>query len=55
MLHWASLIFKMLVLPIGADQESTTAWILDKNQRQRFEALVLEFNGFGFAITTPSK
>ena len=46
---------QMLVLPIGADQESTTAWILDKNQRQRFEALVLEFNGFGFAITTPSK
>lgn len=42
-----------LVLPFGIGQNTTTAWILDGNKRQRFEGFFLEFNGFGCAITIP--
>ena len=42
-----------LVLPFGTGQSKTTAWILDGDKPQCFEALFLEFNGFGCAITIP--
>lgn len=42
-----------IVLPVGVDEKTTTAWILDGNKRMRFEGLFLEFNGFGCAITIP--
>jgi 4'-phosphopantetheinyl transferase EntD len=44
-----------LVLPFGTGQSKTTAWILDGNKPQCFEALFLEFNGFGCAITIPQE
>ena len=44
-----------LALPFGTGQSKTTAWILDGNKPQCFEALFLEFNGFGCAITIPQE
>ncbi|MDA8591650.1 4'-phosphopantetheinyl transferase superfamily protein [Flavobacteriaceae bacterium] len=42
-----------MVIPFGEEKNSTIAWILDETNRQRFEGLFLEFEGFGCAITTP--
>lgn len=42
-----------MVIPFGKEKNSTVAWILDKTNRQRFEGMFLEFEGFGCAITTP--
>lgn len=41
-----------MVIPFGKEKNSTVAWILDENNRQRFEGMFLEFEGFGCAITT---
>ena len=42
-----------MVIPFGKEKNSTVAWILDENNRQHFEGMFLEFEGFGCAITTP--
>jgi 4'-phosphopantetheinyl transferase EntD len=43
-----------LVIPLGEEKNTTVAWILDGTNRQCFNGLFLEFEGFGCAITTPS-
>ena len=42
-----------MVIPFEKEKKSTVAWILDESNRQRFEGMFLEFEGFGCAITTP--
>ena len=42
-----------LVLPFGTEKNVTNAWILEGEKRFNFEAVFFEFDGFGFAITTP--
>lgn len=45
---------QMLVLPFDDQIQNTTAWILESKNRKRFKASFFEFNGYVFAVTTPS-
>ena len=49
------MVFKkhFLVLPFGTASNSTSAWIIEKNQKTKYKAIFMEFEGFGCAITTP--
>lgn len=49
------MVFKkhFLVVPFGTDSNSTTAWIIEENQKTKYKAIFIEFEGFGCAITTP--
>ena len=46
------MVFKkhFLVVPFGTESNSTTAWIIHNNNRLKFKAIFMEFEGFGCAI-----
>ena len=50
------MVFKthFLVLPFGTESNSTTAWIIKENQKLKYKALFMEFEGFGCAIVGPN-
>ena len=50
------MVFKkhFLVLPFGTEANSTTAWIIEANQRTKYKAIFMEFEGFGCAIVEPN-
>jgi len=49
------MVFKkhFLVLPFGTESNSTSAWIIEEEQKSKYKAIFMEFEGFGCAITTP--
>ena len=49
------MVFKkhFLVLPFGTESNSTSAWIIEDQQRSKYKAILMEFEGFGCVITTP--
>ena len=49
------MLFKkhFLVLPFGTESNTTSAWIIKNNQRSKYKAIFMEFEGFACAITTP--
>ena len=50
------MVFKthFLVLPFGSESNSTAAWIIKENQKLKYKATVMEFEGFGCAIVGPN-
>ena len=50
------MVFKkhFLVVPFGTESNSTTAWIIHNNNRLKFKAIFMEFEGFGCAIVGPN-
>jgi 4'-phosphopantetheinyl transferase len=50
------MVFKkhFLVLPFGTESNSTSAWIIEDNQRSKYKAIFMEFEGFGCAIVGPN-
>ena len=50
------MVFKthFLVLPFGSESNSTSAWIVQDKQKLKYNAIVMEFEGFGCAIVGPN-
>ncbi|MDB4108180.1 4'-phosphopantetheinyl transferase superfamily protein, partial [Flavobacteriaceae bacterium] len=50
------MVFKkhFLVVPFGTESNSTIAWIIHNNNRLKFKAIFVEFEGFGCAIVGPN-
>jgi 4'-phosphopantetheinyl transferase EntD len=50
------MVFKthFLVLPFGSESNSTSAWIVQDEQKLKYNAIVMEFEGFGCAIVGPN-
>ena len=50
------MVFKkhFLVVPFGKESNNTAAWISHNNNRLKFKAIFMEFEGFGCAIVGPN-